>query len=89
MVEKNFQEIVGSLYELLGSGGQTRIDENEIQQHVDEIFQRIDPLRTDEINLEDFIEYCKKVRFSSAEEQLTPRGDDENDRLIIFLFVSH
>jgi len=56
---ENFGEVIKSLYELIGPSVQPRVQEGEIQRHIDEIFERIDPLQVDQINVEDFIEYCK------------------------------
>ena len=36
---QNVRDIIVSLYDLLGPSVQPRVDESEIQQHVDEIFQ--------------------------------------------------
>ncbi|CAF2763889.1 unnamed protein product [Rotaria sp. Silwood2] len=61
MTRTNLNEILLSLNELLGSSGHTPINEREIQQHVDEIFERIDPMHNEQITVNDFIDYCKRV----------------------------
>jgi Ca2+-binding EF-hand superfamily protein len=60
LTRENMSEIILSFYDLLGPSVQPRVDEREIQQHVNEIFDRIDPMQTEQITLEDFIDYCKR-----------------------------
>ncbi|CAF1495734.1 unnamed protein product [Rotaria magnacalcarata] len=60
LTRENVTKIIASFYDLLGPAVQPRVEEREIHQHVDEIFERIDPMHTEQITLEDFIDYCKR-----------------------------
>ncbi|CAF1204290.1 unnamed protein product [Rotaria sp. Silwood1] len=61
LTRTNLNEILLSLSELLGPSSHTPIQEHEIQKHVDEIFERIDPMHNEQITVNDFIDYCKRV----------------------------
>ncbi|CAF1076133.1 unnamed protein product [Adineta ricciae] len=52
-------EVILSFYDLLGRSVQPRVEEEDVQEHVDRIFESILSTSTEEIALEDFIEYCK------------------------------
>ncbi|CAF0735025.1 unnamed protein product [Adineta steineri] len=63
LTRENVAEVILSLYDLLGTAAQPRVDEREILQHVDKIFESFDPMQTEEITMDDFIDYCKRVSF--------------------------
>ncbi|CAF0812262.1 unnamed protein product [Adineta ricciae] len=58
-------EIIRSLYDLLGPSVQPVADERHIQRHINEIFHSIDNMRNEQITVEDFINYCKRVRIKA------------------------
>ncbi|CAF1424711.1 unnamed protein product, partial [Didymodactylos carnosus] len=57
---ESFADIIRSLYDLIGPTVQPRVQESDIQKHIDEIFEHVDPLQVEQITAEDFIEYCKR-----------------------------
>ncbi|CAF0969437.1 unnamed protein product [Didymodactylos carnosus] len=56
---ESFADVIRSLYDLIGPTVQPRVQENEIQKHIDEILEHVDPLQVNQVTVEDFIEYCK------------------------------
>ncbi|CAF0889355.1 unnamed protein product [Adineta steineri] len=61
LTREDFRDVISSLYDLLGSSVQPNIDERHIQQHIDDIFYGIDSMHSEQITVEDFIAYCKRV----------------------------
>ncbi|CAF3956020.1 unnamed protein product [Rotaria sordida] len=57
LTRTNLGEILLSLSELLGSSGHTPVNERELQKHVNEIFDDIDPMHNEQITINDFIDY--------------------------------
>ncbi|CAF4438960.1 unnamed protein product [Rotaria magnacalcarata] len=62
LTRANISEMILSLNELVGSSGHSVTIEHDIQKHVDEIFECIDPMHNEQITVNDFIDYCKRVR---------------------------
>ncbi|CAF3539306.1 unnamed protein product [Rotaria socialis] len=60
LTRANISEIILSLNELVGSSGHLAIIERDIQKHVDEVFECIDPMHNEQITVNDFIDYCKR-----------------------------
>ncbi|UJR14991.1 hypothetical protein I4U23_001968 [Adineta vaga] len=60
LAREDIAEMIRSLYDLLGLSVQPVVDERHIQNHIDEIFYSISPMRNEHIAVEDFIEYCKR-----------------------------
>ncbi|UJR31684.1 hypothetical protein I4U23_019165 [Adineta vaga] len=60
LTRENITEVIFAFYDLLGTSVQPRVEEQDVQEHIDKIFERIDPMQTEEITLEDFIDYCKQ-----------------------------